>query len=139
MLVVDDEPAIRALVAKIVERAGLSVDTAIDGSDAIAKLKEHTYAVVVVDLMMPILDGFAVIEYVRQIRDARPAVIVASATDSAVLRQLDGTVVHSIVRKPFEIDVLGDLVVAAARMVGAEQKKDDQTEESKVIEFRTQR
>jgi len=43
----------------------------------------------------------------------RPAVIVASASDSAVLRQLDGSVIHSIVRKPFEIDVLGDLIAAA--------------------------
>ena len=115
VLVVDDEPAIRALVAKIVGRAGLAVDTACDGSDAIAKMQDTTYSVLVVDLMMPIVDGFGVVDYVRKLPAPRPAVIVASASDSAVLRQLDGTVVHSIVRKPFEIDVLGDLIVAAAR------------------------
>jgi DNA-binding response OmpR family regulator len=115
VLVVDDEPAIRALVAKIVGRAGLAVDTACDGSDAIAKMQETTYSVLVVDLMMPIIDGFGVVEYVKKMAPPRPSVIVASASDSAVLRKLDGNIVHSIVRKPFEIDVLGDLIIAAAR------------------------
>lgn len=122
MLVVDDEPAIRALVAKIVERAGLSVDTARDGAEAIEMMKAGVYAVVVVDLMMPIVDGFGVVEHVRNMNPPRPAVIVASASDSAVLRQLDGSVVHSIVRKPFEIDVLGDLIVAAARTLREEAR-----------------
>ena len=116
VLVVDDEPAIRALVARIVSRAGLAVDTACDGADAIAQMQSTTYSVLVVDLMMPNVDGFGVVEYVKTMPLPRPAVIVASASDSAVLRTLDGTVVHSIVRKPFEIDVLGDLIIAAARM-----------------------
>lgn len=115
VLVVDDEPAIRALVAKIVSRAGLAVDTAGDGAEAIAKMQDVTYSVLVVDLMMPIVDGFGVVDYVRKMAPPRPSVIVASASDSAVLRKLDGTIVHSIVRKPFEIDVLGDLIIAAAR------------------------
>lgn len=124
VLVVDDEPAIRVLVAKIVDRAGLPVDTASDGSEAIARMEATSYSVVVVDLMMPIIDGFGVVEYVRKMKGPRPVVIVASASDSAVLRQLDGSVVHSIVRKPFEIDVLGDLIAAAARTVREETKKD---------------
>jgi two-component system response regulator VanR len=122
-LVVDDEPAIRALVAKIVDRAGLPVDTACDGSEAITKLEANHYAVIVVDLMMPIVDGFGVIDYVKKMTGPRPAVIVASATDSSILRQLDGTIVHSIVRKPFEIDVLGDLIVAAARTIREESAR----------------
>ena len=117
VLVVDDEPAIRALVAKIVERAGLPVDSASDGSIAIEKLESQEYAVVVVDLMMPNIDGYALIEYLKQRKGERPAVIVVSAGESAALRQLDGSMVHSIVRKPFDIDVLGDLILAAARSI----------------------
>lgn len=114
VLVVDDEPAIRALVAKIVERAGLAVDTAPDGSVAIEKLSTTRYAVIVLDLMMPIVDGYGLIEHLKARGGPRPAIIVISAGDSASLRQLDGAMVHSIIRKPFDIDVLGDLVVAAA-------------------------
>lgn len=133
VLVVDDEPAIRALVAKIVERAGLAVDTAANGAEAIERMDATPYAVVLVDLMMPILDGYGVVDYVRALRHHRPAVIVISAGDSALLRRLDGSVVHSIVRKPFDIDVLADLIVAAAR-VGGERAKQDEDSGS-VIDF----
>ena len=115
VLVVDDEPAIRALVAKIVERAGYPVDTARDGADAIEKLETTRYAVIVLDLMMPNIDGFGLIRHLKERGGARPAIIVVSAGDSASLRQLDGGMVHSIIRKPFDIDVLGDLITAAAR------------------------
>jgi sigma-B regulation protein RsbU (phosphoserine phosphatase) len=126
VLVVDDEPAIRALVARIVDRAGLPVDTAYDGADAIAKLQAVSYSVVVVDLMMPIVDGFGVVEYVGTLpKEKRPAVIVISAGDSSALRQLDGSVVHSILRKPFDIDVLGDLIAAAAKSAGEADSQSD--------------
>jgi DNA-binding response OmpR family regulator len=137
VLVVDDEPAIRALVARIVDRAGLPVDTAHHGADAIAKMKSVVYSVVVVDLMMPVVDGFGVVDYVRELPKAvRPAVIVISAGDSGTLRQLDGSVVHSILRKPFDIDVLGDLIAAAAKSTGEAASQSD----GSVVQFpRSQR
>lgn len=125
VLVVDDEPAIRALVAKIVERAGLSVDTAADGAIAIDKLSHTAYAAIVLDLMMPIIDGYGLIEHLKQRGGPRPAIIVISAGDSASLRQLDGAMVHSIIRKPFDIDVLGDLVVAAAMTAVESEEQQD--------------
>jgi DNA-binding response OmpR family regulator len=115
VLVVDDEPAIRALVAKIVERAGHAVDTARDGAEAIEKLDQAEYAVIVLDLMMPNIDGYGLIQHLKERQGARPAVIVVSAGDSAALRLLDGALVHSILRKPFDIDVLGDLITAAVK------------------------
>ncbi|HKO57857.1 MAG TPA: response regulator [Thermoanaerobaculia bacterium] len=131
VLVVDDEPAIRALVAKIVERAGLSVDVARDGAEAIAKLEAERYAVMVIDLMMPVVDGYGVVEYLRNRGGLKPAIIVITAGDSAAIRRLDGSMVHSVIRKPFDIDVLGDLVVAAARTIAAEQS----AETPRIIEF----
>lgn len=116
VLVVDDEPAIRALVAKIVERAGLSVDVARDGAEAIEKMEANAYNVLVLDLMMPNVDGFALVEHLKTRSQRRPAIIIISAGDSATLRRLDGSMVHSILRKPFDIDVLGDLITAAARV-----------------------
>lgn len=115
VLVVDDESAIRALVAKIVERAGHPVETARDGAEAIAKLDAQPYAVVVLDLMMPNVDGYDLIEYLKARGAHPPAIIVISAGDTAALRRLDGSMVHSILRKPFDIDVLGDLITAAVR------------------------
>ena len=123
VLVVDDEPAIRALITKIVERAGLPVDSARDGAEAIEKLASTVYAVLVVDLMMPNVDGYAVVEHLRGRKTAWPAIIVITAGDTAAIRRLDGSLVHSVLRKPFDIDVLGDLIVAAARTMEAEQQR----------------
>ena len=115
VLVVDDDRAIRALVAKIVERAGFEVDTAADGAEALALLEERDYGVLVVDLMMPKVDGFEVVARVGRMQGRRPAVIVVTAAaESVALRKLDGSVVHSVIRKPFDINVLGDLITAAA-------------------------
>jgi two-component system capsular synthesis sensor histidine kinase RcsC len=132
VLVVDDEPAIRALIAKIVERAGFPVDSARDGAEAIERLDAHEYAVVVLDLMMPKVDGFALIDYLRSRRRERPAVIVISAGDPGSFRKLDGSMVHSIVRKPFDIDALGDLITAAARSMRGEA---EQAEPGDVLQF----
>jgi DNA-binding response OmpR family regulator len=129
---VDDEPAIRALVTKIVERAGLPVDNARDGAEAIEKLDAEPYAVLVVDLMMPNVDGYAVIEHLRDRAHPRPAIIVITAGETAAIRRLDGSMVHSVLRKPFDIDVLGDLIVAAARTIAAEQER---AERADVVPF----
>lgn len=123
VLVVDDEPAIRALVAKIVERAGHAVETARDGGEAIEKLQAAQYSVVVLDLMMPNVDGYALIDWIRDRGGFRPAIIVVSAGDTAALRRLDGSMVHSILRKPFDIDVLGDLITAAASSIEEESQQ----------------
>jgi len=133
VLVVDDEPAIRALVAKIIQRAGHDVDTARDGAEAIEKLAVTSYAVIVLDLMMPNVDGYALIRHVKDQGTTRPAIIVISAGDSASLRQLDPSMVHSILRKPFDIDVLGELVDAAA---AASAERDTAAQDRGVVPFR---
>jgi len=136
VLVVDDEPPIRALVARVLERLDLSVDTAADGEEAISRLETGDYDVLVVDLMMPKVDGAGVIEFVKRMRGRRPTVIVASAGDSPTLHRLDSSVVHTILRKPFEIDVLGDLVAAAAQSARLQKQ---QKESSSIVPFRHNR
>lgn len=131
VLVVDDEPAIRALVKNIVERAGLTVDTARDGAEAIEKLDAQRYDVVVLDLMMPNVDGYQLIDHLKTHERIRPVIIVVSAGDSAALRHLDGSIVHSVVRKPFDIDVLSDLVTAAVKAAADRPE----AEASNVIRF----
>ena len=135
VLVVDDDPPIRALVAKILNRANLAVETAADGEEAISKLRTGTYDAVVLDLMMPKIDGAGVIDFIGTLAGLKPAVIVASAGEPSVLHRLSSSVVHSIVRKPFEIDVLGDLVSAAARSI--RQRRDQEDSGGNVLSFRS--
>ncbi|HEY2090950.1 MAG TPA: response regulator [Thermoanaerobaculia bacterium] len=125
VLVVDDEAAIRALVAKIIERAGFAVDTARDGREAIDKLNESEYDVLVIDLMMPNIDGYGVVDFLRERGGPQPAVILVTAADSAAVRKMDGAFVHSVLRKPFDIDVLADLISAAAQTMRREHQQED--------------
>ena len=106
-LVVDDDEPIRTMLAKVVERQDFDVDTASDGAEAIRKLSHDGYNVVLLDLMMPRVDGFAVLRYMKENDpDALACTIIASAVpESEVLRRFDAPVyrVHS---KPFDIQRL---------------------------------
>lgn len=61
VLVVDDDPDLRESLAQMLEREGYRVDTAADGREALATLREHRYRVVVTDLIMPDQDGIETI------------------------------------------------------------------------------
>ena len=79
VLVVDDEPTIREIVARYLERAGYEARVASDGRSALAALRERAADLVLLDLMMPGIDG---LEVMRRIRDGdrdRTAIIVLTA------------------------------------------------------------
>jgi CheY-like chemotaxis protein len=68
VLVVDDDEVSSALTAALTEGIGYAVETAANGRDAIAKLTEKHFDAVVLDLMMPQIDGFSVLEFLQRRR-----------------------------------------------------------------------
>jgi CheY-like chemotaxis protein len=111
VLVADDDQSIRQLVCTIVQRERLDVDCVADGEEAIEKLKEHEYAVILLDLMMPRVDGFGVIEYLLANPPSRkPVVLVITAYADQTFKEVDPNVVSGVVRKPFEVADIGNLV-----------------------------
>lgn len=111
ILLADDDPSIRQLVCTIVKREGLEVDCVSDGADAIAKLRESEYVVVLVDLMMPRVDGFGVIQYLKEHPPAyKPVVLVVSAYADQTFKTVDPEIVTGVIRKPFEVSELGMIV-----------------------------
>jgi DNA-binding response OmpR family regulator len=111
VLVADDDHSIRQLVCTIIQREGLEVDCAADGEEAIGFLKSKEYSVILLDLMMPRVDGFGVIEYLKAHTPARkPVVLVISAYADQRFKEVDPMMVAGVIRKPFEIADLGALV-----------------------------
>ena len=111
VLVADDDQAIRQLMSTIVKREGLEVDIAADGAEAIRLLGERDYAVILVDLMMPRIDGFGVIEHLRtHPSDLKPVVLVISAYADQKFKEVDPNVVSGVIRKPFEVADVGNIV-----------------------------
>lgn len=111
VLVADDDPTIRQLLCNIISRERLEVDCVQDGGAAIEKLKERSYSVILLDLMMPRVDGFAVIDYLKKNPpEFKPVVLIISAYADQKFKQVDPTVVGGVIRKPFEIAEVGGIV-----------------------------
>ncbi len=79
MLVVDDEPTIGEIVSRYLERAGYETHVAFDGPGALESVARHRPDLVVLDLMMPGVDGLEVLRRVRERPERRTAVILLTA------------------------------------------------------------
>lgn len=111
VLVADDDPSIRRLVGTIVRSEELEVDCVGDGFEAIEKLEQNEYSVILLDLMMPRADGFVVIDHLKKHPPARkPIVLVVTAYADQKFKKVDPDIVAGVVRKPFEISDIGSLV-----------------------------
>jgi DNA-binding response OmpR family regulator len=110
VLVVDDDESIRLLIQRLLARSGFAVETASDGGVALDMLSKDGYDALVLDLMMPHVDGFTVL---RQLIATNPDLvsrtIVATAYPRDVAkRQLDE--VCKVLIKPFDTAELVDAV-----------------------------
>jgi CheY-like chemotaxis protein len=115
VLIVDDDAVIRELLVSVLHDRDLVVDEAHDGLQALELLKENSYSVVLLDLLMPNLDGFGVIENLGS-AISTPVVLVITGADRSLIRKLDPQRIHGVVNKPFDAEDLATLVVACAEI-----------------------
>ncbi|HEX3581169.1 MAG TPA: response regulator [Thermoanaerobaculia bacterium] len=107
ILVVEDDPAIRRLVRMVLQRHGYAVETAEDGVEAVLKLGIGEYDAVILDLMMPNLDGFELIDTLAANDPNRlKRIIVTSAASPSVIQSRMRGQPFDILPKPFDIDDL---------------------------------
>jgi DNA-binding response OmpR family regulator len=105
VLVVEDDDAIRDLEAEVLRGTGYTVEEAADGQAAIEALGRFRPDLIVLDLVMPRVDGWGVLEHVSTLAD-RPPVLVVSGRDEVVPPGHLGEYVAGYVRKPFTISQL---------------------------------
>ena len=113
-LIVEDDPAIRRLVEKLLLRNHINVDIASDGRIAMDKLHANQYSVIVLDLMVPEVNGFEVIEYLKQ-KGSRTPVAVVSAVSQQALTNLDLDIVKLVISKPFDVDEFTKAIIGLCR------------------------
>ena len=115
-LIVDDDEPIRVMLSAIIKQQGFTVDTARDGGEAIEKLKNGSYQVVLLDLMMPKVNGYDVLKHLRQTNpDLLRRTIVATAVPERELQTKLTDPVFKVHSKPFELpQLLADIRLCAA-------------------------
>ena len=106
-LVVDDDDPIRTMLAKVVERQNLHVDTARDGVEAIDRLDHNEYDLILLDLMMPRIDGYGVLKHMKahHPKNLRCTIIASAVPESEILKQFT-IPVFRIHAKPFDMSRL---------------------------------
>jgi DNA-binding response OmpR family regulator len=108
VLVVDDEPQVVWMLRFSLEAEGYLTFTARDGQAALSELREHHPRLMLLDIMMPIKDGWSVLEELQEIpEDDRPRVVVVSARSSLRDRAKAAELgADAFVPKPFNVDDL---------------------------------
>jgi CheY-like chemotaxis protein len=113
ILIVEDDAAIRRLVRMVLERIGYKVEIACDGLEAVLKLGLVDYDVIILDLMMPNLDGFVFMNTLEQNEPERlRRIIVTSAASPAIVKERLTGRPFRLLTKPFDIHELASAVRA---------------------------
>ena len=108
ILVVDDDDAIRDFVREALEFEGYPVETVADGAEALAAIERDPPGLMLLDMRMPVLDGWGVVEALRQREIRLPVVVMTAAQDARRWAEEVGAAAH--LAKPFEIDDLFGVV-----------------------------
>ena len=114
VMVVDDEPAIVRLVRAKLQADGYAVITAARGEEALALLDDERPDLVILDLMMPGMDGFETLRRIREVGQIPVIMLTARAGDADKVRGLQGGA-DDYLTKPFNPDELSARVAAILR------------------------
>jgi len=131
VLVVEDDDAIRTLLVAALRREPFEVHSAVNGAEALDLTRASEYAVILLDLMMPALNG---VEFLQAFHEASPesrtVIFVMTAFDDVMVRHVAPNLVHGIIRKPFDVPQLVSMVreVALTRLPQAAETTIDPAE-----------
>ena len=116
ILIVDDDPAIRRLFELVASCDAIACDSACNGAEGVAAMRQHDYTAVFLDIMMPRVDGWGVLDYLR----ARPqsrirSLFLITAVTDQNLSAGDRDLVTGILYKPLHLNDIAALIRASAR------------------------
>jgi len=125
ILIVEDDPSIQALLHDFIKEAGHNIVLAADGVEALAKYSEQPFDLVLLDIMLPKIDGYGVCEVIRQKSDVPIIMLTALDSEQSQIKGLD-LQADDYVTKPFSMPVLLRKIAAVLRRT-ARQNEAPQT------------
>lgn len=130
ILIVDDEEMIRGVLREYIEFEGNQADEAADGMEAVKMCRENDYDLILMDVMMPKLDGFSAVKEIRKEKDVPVIMLSARGEEYDKLFAFE-IGVDDYVTKPFSPKEVMARINAVTKRKAAKQKQD----ESRVIRF----
>jgi CheY-like chemotaxis protein len=122
VLVVDDDSDIRSVMSDLLIDEGYQVRTAVNGRDALATLSTWQPDVILLDLMMPIMDGWTFLANLQSDQQLRRIPVIVMSASHTLSRGDERLAVADVIAKPFEIDaVLTKVATLASRSGGPAQ------------------
>lgn len=111
ILIIDDDPAIRATITEVLTDEGYVVESAINGAEGLEAVERALPVLVLLDMRMPVLDGWGFARALRERGIVLPLVVMTAAQDAVRWSQEIG--VRWALAKPFDLDDLLQVVVDA--------------------------
>ncbi len=106
ILIVDDEELIREILAEAFMLYGAVVDLAESGNDALTKVNNNKYDMIITDIRMPNGDGFHLLENIKKMPEPHPKLFVCSAYNDLSPARIKELGITKIFTKPFELSKL---------------------------------
>ena len=89
ILIIEDETAIQSILAELLTDAGYSIEVAGDGLEGVTKFREKSFSLVLLDIMMPKIDGYTVCEMIRQGSNAPIIMLTALDEEEAQVKAFE--------------------------------------------------
>ncbi len=129
VLVVDDEINLCRILGAKLAKSGYDVVAVHDGVQAVEKVSESDFDVLLLDLILPKMDGLTALGKIRSMRSALPVIVMTACESADALEQARAHGVSAYVNKPFDLDSLVNLVACTcqARIAGIDRKLPEST------------
>ena len=114
VLIVDDEPSIRHMLKQVLMDEGYEAEAAGSALEALEKLKDASFDVAIVDLLLPGVNGLELAEAIRMLDPGTPVILFTAYGSSAFEDMASHPSISHYIHKPFHLDQLLDLVLRCA-------------------------
>ncbi|MCX8053254.1 MAG: response regulator [Armatimonadetes bacterium] len=115
VLVVDDEINLCRIIGAKLAKSGYSVTAVHDGEQAIERVRESDYDVVLLDLILPKVDGLSALAEIRSIKSSVPVIVMTACENTEAVERAKAYGISGYVSKPFDLDSLVSLVCSTCQ------------------------